>query len=115
MGDYTGEHLVGLNYDAMFPTEEGSVSLVGGTCFCPVPSWASLYSFPLVFPQPLASAEQHSSFLKLSWSGLYEVGRGRLNHTPLCPWLLRPENQSCEEPQWAARAAQVWGWGLEIA
>lgn len=31
MGDYTGERLVGLNYDAMFPTEEGSVSLVGGT------------------------------------------------------------------------------------
>lgn len=32
---------------------------------------------------------------------------------PLAPPC--PENQSCEEPQWAARTAQVWGWDLEIA
>lgn len=116
MGDYTGERLIGLNYDAMVPTQERSVSLVGGTCFCPVPSWASLYSFPLVFPPTSCLCRATLLFSKTflvrslrDWEGQAE------SHSlvPLAP--PRPENQSCEEPQWATRAAQVWGWDLEIA
>lgn len=100
-----------------------SSSLVGGTCLCSVPNWASPCSFhpglfsvaSLWFSPNLLPLQSNTPFLKLSWSDLYEVGKGRLNHTPKGPWLLCVLRTSLVkspsgQPEWLK-----YGLGLEMA
>lgn len=123
MGDYTGERLVGLDYDAMFPTEEGSVSLVGGTCLCPVPSWASpclfhpgVFSVASLWFSPTSCLSRATllfskTFLVRSLRG-WEGQAESYSYMPLAAPCL--ENQSREDPSGQPErlkyGAGAWRW-----